>query len=149
MNPAANTSFDMSYRARSSAGEHYVDIVGVTGSIPVAPTISRRRAAPWPRVSFVSRAGFGAAVLAFFTALPAADGVRAAEAESAAPSPKEYSDAEFDADSTACRVEAQVKVLGPNGDGKREVTVAQAVERDGVYKVTRDLIAACMAKKGY
>ena len=29
-------------RARSSAGEHYVDIVGVTGSIPVAPTISAR-----------------------------------------------------------------------------------------------------------
>src|SRR6185312_650256 len=27
--------------ARSSAGEHYVDIVGVTGSIPVAPTIPR------------------------------------------------------------------------------------------------------------
>src|SRR3979411_407468 len=27
------------FRARSSAGEHYVDIVGVTGSIPVAPTI--------------------------------------------------------------------------------------------------------------
>jgi hypothetical protein len=27
--------------ARSSAGEHYVDIVGVTGSIPVAPTIIR------------------------------------------------------------------------------------------------------------
>src|ERR1700680_3503482 len=26
-------------RARSSAGEHYADIVGVTGSIPVAPTI--------------------------------------------------------------------------------------------------------------
>jgi hypothetical protein len=26
-------------RARSSAGEHYVDIVGVTGSIPVAPTM--------------------------------------------------------------------------------------------------------------
>ena len=26
-------------RARSSAGEHHVDIVGVTGSIPVAPTI--------------------------------------------------------------------------------------------------------------
>ncbi len=25
-------------RARSSAGEHHVDIVGVTGSIPVAPT---------------------------------------------------------------------------------------------------------------
>src|SRR5690349_10042689 len=28
-------------RARSSAGEHYVDIVGVTGSIPVAPTSLR------------------------------------------------------------------------------------------------------------
>jgi hypothetical protein len=27
-------------RARSSAGEHYLDMVGVTGSIPVAPTIS-------------------------------------------------------------------------------------------------------------
>ena len=27
------------FGARSSAGEHYVDIVGVTGSIPVAPTI--------------------------------------------------------------------------------------------------------------
>ena len=26
--------------ACSSAGEHYVDIVGVTGSIPVTPTIS-------------------------------------------------------------------------------------------------------------
>jgi hypothetical protein len=26
------------YRARSSAGEHYLDMVGVTGSIPVAPT---------------------------------------------------------------------------------------------------------------
>src|SRR6202022_5128101 len=29
-----NTTF----RARSSAGEHYLDMVGVTGSIPVAPT---------------------------------------------------------------------------------------------------------------
>ena len=29
--------------ARSSAGEHYVDIVGVTGSIPVAPTTSARK----------------------------------------------------------------------------------------------------------
>src|SRR6516165_20101 len=29
---------DYGPRARSSAGEHYVDIVGVTGSIPVAPT---------------------------------------------------------------------------------------------------------------
>jgi hypothetical protein len=27
------------FRARSSAGEHLVDIEGVTGSIPVAPTI--------------------------------------------------------------------------------------------------------------
>ncbi len=26
-------------RARSSAGEHYGDIVGVAGSIPAAPTI--------------------------------------------------------------------------------------------------------------
>ena len=26
------------YRARSSAGEHYVDIVGVAGSIPAVPT---------------------------------------------------------------------------------------------------------------
>jgi hypothetical protein len=26
-------------RARSSAEEHYLDMVGVTGSIPVAPTI--------------------------------------------------------------------------------------------------------------
>ena len=31
-------------RARSSAGEHYVDIVGVTGSIPVAPTTRFREA---------------------------------------------------------------------------------------------------------
>ena len=30
-------------RAVSSAVEHYVDIVGVTGSIPVPPTIRRRR----------------------------------------------------------------------------------------------------------
>src|SRR6202042_2821957 len=30
-------------RARSSAGEHYVDIVGVTGSIPVAPTTPNAR----------------------------------------------------------------------------------------------------------
>lgn len=38
--------------ARSSAGEHYVDIVGVTGSIPVAPTI-------YVTSSFMSlRAGF-------------------------------------------------------------------------------------------
>lgn len=30
-------------RARSSAVEHYVDIVGVTGSIPVAPTTCKDR----------------------------------------------------------------------------------------------------------
>ena len=35
--------------ARSSAGEHYVDIVGVTGSIPVAPTISFKHLGDiWP-----------------------------------------------------------------------------------------------------
>src|SRR5690606_12249693 len=33
-----------SIRACSSAGEHYVDIVGVTGSIPVTPTIPPRNA---------------------------------------------------------------------------------------------------------
>ncbi len=27
------------FRAISSVGEHYIDIVGVTGSIPVSPTI--------------------------------------------------------------------------------------------------------------
>ncbi len=32
-------------RARSSAGEHYVDIVGVAGSIPAAPTTGACRAA--------------------------------------------------------------------------------------------------------
>ena len=32
---------DLTSRACSSAGEHYVDIVGVTGSIPVTPTIFR------------------------------------------------------------------------------------------------------------
>ncbi len=30
---------DPSHRVRSSAVEHYLDMVGVTGSIPVAPTI--------------------------------------------------------------------------------------------------------------
>ncbi len=36
------TDFTVSFAKRwacSSAGEHYVDIVGVTGSIPVTPTI--------------------------------------------------------------------------------------------------------------
>jgi hypothetical protein len=32
-------------RARSSAGEHYLDMVGVTGSIPVVPTIQSSRTA--------------------------------------------------------------------------------------------------------
>jgi hypothetical protein len=33
-------------RARSSAEEHYLDMVGVTGSIPVAPTkVSRKKSA--------------------------------------------------------------------------------------------------------
>ena len=30
-------------RAISSVGEHYLDMVGVTGSIPVSPTIGRDR----------------------------------------------------------------------------------------------------------
>ena len=33
-------------RARSSAGEHYLDMVGVTGSIPVAPTSLISRLVP-------------------------------------------------------------------------------------------------------
>ena len=37
--PSACDGWTRGKRARSSAGEHYVDIVGVTGSIPVAPTI--------------------------------------------------------------------------------------------------------------
>ena len=32
--------------ALSSAGEHYLDMVGVTGSIPVAPTIPSTKKAP-------------------------------------------------------------------------------------------------------
>jgi hypothetical protein len=63
--------------------------------------------------------------------------------------PVEHSEEEFDADSTTCRQQAQLKVMGPNGDGQREVTVAQAVDKDGVYKVTRGLIAACMKARGY
>ena len=34
----------VSYRAISSAVEHFVDIEGVTGSIPVSPTIHRHKA---------------------------------------------------------------------------------------------------------
>ena len=33
-----NFRYVLVHRARSSAGEHYVDIVGVAGSIPAAPT---------------------------------------------------------------------------------------------------------------
>jgi hypothetical protein len=36
-------------RALSSAGEHYVDIVGVGGSIPPAPTIKTRSSQPFSR----------------------------------------------------------------------------------------------------
>ena len=36
------------WRARSSAGEHYLDMVGVTGSIPVAPTITSSDLASFP-----------------------------------------------------------------------------------------------------
>ena len=37
------------FRARSSAEEHYLDMVGVTGSIPVAPTSDYKRLLPaWP-----------------------------------------------------------------------------------------------------
>src|SRR5215472_5721216 len=42
--------------ARSSAGEHYVDIVGVTGSIPVAPTIVHTVGRPCGRVGDVADA---------------------------------------------------------------------------------------------
>ena len=38
-----NTGITHRNGACSSAGEHYVDIVGVTGSIPVTPTISPTR----------------------------------------------------------------------------------------------------------
>ena len=34
-------------RAISSAGEHYIDIVGVTGSIPVSPTMVYFRRLHW------------------------------------------------------------------------------------------------------
>lgn len=46
-NPVIRTAFGLGFGAAawqwacSSAGEHYVDIVGVTGSIPVTPTIAK------------------------------------------------------------------------------------------------------------
>src|SRR5438046_1808961 len=48
------------YRARSSAGEHYLDMVGVTGSIPVAPTSLRelRRGKPLLAPSAFWRFGY-------------------------------------------------------------------------------------------
>jgi hypothetical protein len=36
-------------RARSSAEEHYLDMVGVTGSIPVAPTKVSRKNLLFPK----------------------------------------------------------------------------------------------------
>ena len=102
------------------------------------------------------RASLRAAVLALCLALSggawAADETapdKPANEKTPAPAKKDYTDAEFEADSAACRAEAQFKIFGPDGDGKRSVTVAQAVERDGVYKVTRDLVMECMTKKGY
>jgi hypothetical protein len=77
------------------------------------------------------------------------DPAGAAAAKKPDPRPAEHSEEEFDADSTTCRQAAQLKVMGPNGDGQREINVAQAVDKDGVYKVTRDLIAACMKARGY
>ena len=48
------------YRARSSAVEHYLDMVGVTGSIPVAPTSckqKRRQSFDWCRFCFGAQFG--------------------------------------------------------------------------------------------
>ena len=42
------------YRARSSAGEHYLDTVGVTGSIPVAPTSFHNRFKQLPPLPIVT-----------------------------------------------------------------------------------------------
>ena len=39
LEPIYGPDRNQNFRARSSAGEHYLDMVGVTGSIPVAPTI--------------------------------------------------------------------------------------------------------------
>ena len=57
--PAAvscDTAGDHADRARSSAVEHYVDIVGVTGSNPVAPTMAFRGRFRRPAGARVSRA---------------------------------------------------------------------------------------------
>ena len=51
----------LGFRARSSAGEHLVDIEGVTGSIPVAPTTQSFR-------TKVLRVESGQAVFAGFSA---------------------------------------------------------------------------------
>jgi hypothetical protein len=80
---------------------------------------------------------------------PKSDPAGAAAVKKPDPRPAEHSEEEFDADSTTCRQAAQLKVMGPNGDGQREINVAQAVDKDGVYKVTRGLIAACMKARGY
>ena len=42
-------------RARSSAGEHYLDMVGVTGSIPVAPTTPSEQTVNFPGALKFSR----------------------------------------------------------------------------------------------
>src|SRR5258708_2343848 len=47
------------YRARSSAGEHYLDMVGVTGSIPVAPTSLRELRLGEPAQQSLSEASEG------------------------------------------------------------------------------------------
>jgi hypothetical protein len=88
------------FRARSSAGEHLVDIEGVTGSIPVAPTIQSRQTADFGAdfkeavsvgisahfippcrslvAAAVSRADFGVPVSAFKNSVPRAAGLRRA-----------------------------------------------------------------------
>src|SRR6185437_5114717 len=53
----ASPSFRIGRWARSSAGEHYVDIVGVTGSIPVALNIPRRAPLPFQANARADRVG--------------------------------------------------------------------------------------------
>ena len=40
--------FALSFQARSSVVEHYLDTVGVVGSKPIAPTIFPRQLERWP-----------------------------------------------------------------------------------------------------
>ena len=46
-------SFSDLLGAYSSAGEHFVDIEGVTGSIPVTPTIPAQKGKETRRIAFV------------------------------------------------------------------------------------------------